>query len=382
MTDRPRDPALAERARREQAERRADREAGVDRALLARLPKAELHCHLDGSVRPATLLDLGREQGVRMPKDDPEALRAFMRVDDARNLEDYLARFEITLSVMQTEASLERIAYELAADAAAEGVRYLEVRYAPVLNTRGGLELGATVEAPLRGLARAEREHGIVSRVLVCGIRNMDPGVSLELARLAVEYRKRGVVGFDLAGGEAGNPASLHLAAFEHARSHDLAITCHAGEGAGAESVRDAVHVCGAHRLGHATRLIEDESLTDYVNDRRICCECCLTSNVQTRATDTYETHPFRAYFDRGLNVVLNTDNRLMSGTTLVDEYVHAAAHLDFSFDELSRVALNGFESAFLPFEERRALRDRAAADIAALRASLDGRAGRAGVPA
>ena len=341
----------------------------VDRELLRRLPKAELHCHLDGSVRPATLLDLGREQGVPMPAATEDALREFMIVRDARTLEDYLARFDVTLSVMQTEAALERIACELAADAAAEGVKYLEVRYAPVLNIRGGLPLGAAVEAPLRGLARAEREHGIVARVIVCGIRNMSPEVSLELARLAVAYRARGVVGFDLAGGEAGNRASRHAKAFEFARSHDMACTCHAGEGDGAESVREAVHVCGASRIGHATRLIEDEALTEYVNDRRIALEICLTSNVQTRATESYETHPLRQYYERGLNVVLNTDNRLMSGTTLVDEYEHAS-RIGFGFDELAKMALNGFESGFLPFAERKVLFDRAKAEIAALRAA------------
>ena len=341
----------------------------VDRELLRRLPKAELHCHLDGSVRPATLLELAREQGVTMPAQSPEALREFMIVRDAHNLEEYLARFEITLSVMQTATSLERTAYELAEDAAAEGVRYIEARYAPVLNVRGGLSLGAAVEAPLRGLARAERDHGIVGRVIICGLRNMSPDVSLELARLAVAYRKQGVVGFDLAGGEFGNPATLHAKAFEHARCHDLACTCHAGEGAGAESVRQAVHVCCASRLGHATRLIEDEALTEYVNDRRIALEICLTSNVQTRATDSYETHPLRQYYERGLNVVLNTDNRLMSGVTLVDEYEHAT-RLGFEFDDLARMALNGFESSFLPFEERRVLVERARAEIAALRAA------------
>jgi adenosine deaminase len=341
----------------------------LDRELLRRLPKAELHCHLDGSVRPATLLDLGREQGVAMPAATEESLREYMIVRDARSLEDYLARFDVTLSVMQTEAALERIAYELAADASAEGVRYIEVRYAPVLNIRGGLALGAAVEGPLRGLGRAEREHGIVGRLIVCGIRNMSPEVSLELARLAVAYRRHGVVGFDLAGGEAGNPASRHAKAFEYARCHDMACTCHAGEGDGAASVREAVHVCGANRIGHATRLIEDEALTEYVNDRRIALEICLTSNVQTRATASYETHPLRQYFDRGLNVVLNTDNRLMSGTTLVDEYEHAS-RIGFDFDELSRIALNGFESGFLPFEERRLLLDRARAEIAALRAA------------
>jgi adenosine deaminase len=341
----------------------------LDRELLRRLPKAELHCHLDGSVRPRTLIELGEEQGVSMPARDEATLRTYMIVNDARNLEDYLARFEVTLAVMQRGNALERIAYELAEDAAAEGVRYIEVRYSPVLNARGGLSLGEAVEAPLRGLDRAQRDYGIVTRVIVCGIRTMSPDISLELAKLAVAYRGRGVVGFDLAGGEAGNSASRHVRAFEYARCNDMACTCHAGEGDGAQSVREAVHVCGANRIGHATRLIEDQSLMEYVNDRRIALEICLTSNVQTRATDSYETHPLREFYDRGLNVVLNTDNRLMSGTTLVDEYEHAATRLGFGFDELARIALNGFESAFIPFDQRQSLIDRAKAEIAALRA-------------
>lgn len=341
--------------------------AAVSRDLLVRLPKAELHCHLDGSVRPQTLIELGQELGVAMPRDDAESLRAYMRVDDARNLEDYLQRFEITLSVMQTEAAIERIAYELAVDAAAEGVRYLETRFAPVLNTRTGLDMGAVIEASVRGLQRAEREHDIVARAIVCAIRNQPVDLAVEQARLALAYRGHGVVGFDLAGGEAGNPARRFKEAFQLVRDNDMACTCHAGEGFGPESVRDAVHVCNCDRVGHGTRIIEDASLFDYINDRRICVECCLTSNVQTRATASYDAHPFREYFDRGLNVVLNTDNRLMSGTSLVDEYEHATTQLGFTFDELTRVALNGFESSFLPYAERRALIQRVESEIAAL---------------
>lgn len=336
--------------------------------VLRRLPKAELHCHLDGSVRPETLLELAHEYHMPMPAADVEALRDFMVVRDARKLEDYLARFDITLSVMQTAAALERIAYELAEDAHADGVRYVEVRYAPVLNTRHGLSLGEAVEAPLRGLARAERDHGIVGRVIVTALRNLPAGISLELARLAVAYRGRGVVGFDLAGPELGHPAAEHAEAFAYARQHELACTCHAGEGAGATSVRDAVHVCGAHRIGHATRLFEDASLTQYVTDRRIALEICLTSNVQTRAAESYAAHPFRRYFDAGCNVVLNTDNRLMSGTTLTDEYVHAARHLEFTVAELCDVALNGFASAFLPWADRLGLMRAVTPEIDALR--------------
>jgi adenosine deaminase len=342
--------------------------APISRDILRRLPKAELHCHLDGSVRPQTLIDLGRELGKPMPAPDAESLRSYMKVTDARNLEDYLARFETTLSVMQTSSALERIAYELAEDASKDGVRYLEVRYAPILNVREGLALEEAVEAPLRGLARAHSEHGIVGKVLVTAIRNMPASDSQMLSELAVSFKERGVVGFDLAGGEAGFPASAHAAAFSHALKNDLACTCHAGEGDGSESVRQAVHVCGAHRIGHATRLIEDSMLTDYCNDHRIPLEICLTSNVQTRVADSYANHPFREYFDRGLQVVLNTDNRLMSGVTLTDEYVHASHDIGFTFDELARVALNGFESAFVHLDERKRLIAVAERTIAELR--------------
>ena len=288
-----------------------------------------------------------------MPRDNATALADFMRVDDARNLEDYLERFEVTLSVMQTGPALERIAFELAEDAVADGVRYIETRYAPVLNVRQGLKVHEAVEAAVRGLDRARTQYGIVGHVIVTALRGNAPSESMMLSELAVAYRGAGVVGFDLAGGEFGNPAADHKAAFANARRHDMACTCHAGEGDGPDSVRQAVHDCGANRIGHATHLIEDPSLTQYVNDRRIALEICLTSNVQTRATESYETHPLREYFDRGMNVVLNTDNRLMSGVNLTDEYVHASRHLGFSFDELCDIAINGFSSAFVDYEQR-----------------------------
>ena len=344
----------------------------IPRDVLRRLPKAELHCHLDGSVRPQTLLDLGGELGIRMPRMDAEGLRNYMRVDDARNLEDYLARFEITLAVMQTAAALERIAYELVEDAARDGVQYLEMRYAPVLNTRDGLEMHDVVEATLRGVERAERDHGTVARVIVCALRHQPVATAIAHAELAVAYRDRGVVGFDLAGGEAGNPPSRYAEAFRLAQRHDVRCTCHAGEGAGADSVRDALFGCSVHRLGHATRLIEDRALVDYACENRVPLEICLTSNVQTHATESLRRHPFREYYDRGLNVVLNTDNRLMSDTTLTDEYAAANAALGFTFDELAAVALNGFEGGFIPAGLRAKLGDAAREQIAQLRREIE----------
>ncbi len=334
---------------------------------LRRLPKAELHCHLDGSLRPATLLELGREYGVDMPRQTAEELGKYMVVSDARSLEDYLQRFEITIAVMQSADAIERIAYELGEDAWNDGVRYIEVRNAPILNSRGKLSIGEALEAQIRGLERAQRDFGIIGRSIICSLRQLPPETSLEMARLAVAYKDRGVVALDLAGGEAGFPAAAHESAFTFAREHNLAVTVHAGEGDGADSVREAVHSCGAHRIGHATRLIEDAALTQYVNDRRIGLEICLTSNVQTHAASSYETHPLREYFDRGMNVALNTDNRLMSGTTLTDEFAFAARHLDFTLDELSTLALNSFESAFLPWEQRMDLLEAVSMELLAM---------------
>lgn len=341
--------------------------AAITSEVLRRLPKAELHCHLDGSVRPQTLLELARDLGHPMPRDDADALRDHMRVDGAHNLEEYLERFTVTLSVMQTAEAMERVAYELAEDCAREGVRYLEVRYAPVLNQREGLTLAQAVDHPLRGLRRAEREYGITARVIVCAIRNMPSATSMELARLAVDHRGDGVVGFDLAGGEAGYPAAAHAAAFRHCAEHGLACTCHAGEGDGAGSIAQAIHDCGARRIGHGTRLHEDPALMALAREQGIHLECCLTSNVQTRVAASYDTHPLREYFDAGLQVSINTDNRLMSGTDLVTEYGHAARHLGFTLDELVRVARNGFANAFIAGAEREALLARVDAEFVAM---------------
>lgn len=331
------------------------------------LPKADLHIHLDGSLRPSTLIDLAAEYGVRLPTTDPDALADYMYVREARDLVDYLARFDTTLSVLQTADALERVAYELAEDAAAENVRYMEVRYSPVLNIKQGLSLEGALEASLRGLRRAGEDFGIRTAVIVCALRHMKPETSLQLAELAVDFRKSGVVAFDLAGPERDHPPKRHAEAFRHAGAANLALTVHAGEAFGPASIHQAIHLCHANRIGHGTRLFEDAELMAYVNDFRIPLEICLTSNVQTRATMSFASHPLRLYYDEGLLVTLNTDNRMMSGTTMSEEFAHAADDLAFTSDELCRIALMGFEAAFLPRAEKVTLLDRTRAEIDAL---------------
>ena len=340
----------------------------IDREFLVRLPKSELHCHLDGSLRPETLLELGAASGALLPAADVVGVRRAMRVPDGCTLETYLSSFSVTLDVLQTAAALERVAFELAEDAAREGVWYLEVRFAPILNTRLGLSVDDVVAAVGRGLARAERDTGIVARIIICALRQMGPQASLEVARFAVAHQHAGVVGFDLAGAEAGHPAGAHVAAFRYAQAHALACTCHAGEADGAESVRQAIEVCDAIRIGHGTRLIEDGALTAYAAAHGVALEVCLTSNVQTGATSSYRSHPLRAYLDQGVPVVLCTDNRLMSDTTVTSEYAHAAAAHALTLDELCAMARTGFEYSFLPEAEGRALLGRVDAAIRTLR--------------
>jgi adenosine deaminase len=341
----------------------------VTRELLHRLPKAELHVHLDGSLRPETMLELAGEYGKPMPASEPGALADYMHVQDARNLVEYLERFEITLSVMQTAEALERIAYELAQDLAAENVRYAEIRYSPILNIREGLPLTEAVDAPLRGLRRAEADFGIRTGVIICGIRNMEPGTSRDLADLTVAYKDRGVVAFDLAGAEYNYPAKKHKDAFYTVINKNMAATIHAGEAYGPESIHQALHYCQADRIGHGTRLFEDPDLMRYVNDFRIPIEICLTSNVQTRAVHTFAEHPVRTYYDEGIVLSLNTDNRLMSATTVTEEFWRAHEHLGFTWSELVDITLMGFDSAFLHRPEKLALVEQVKREIAAIEA-------------
>lgn len=326
----------------------------IERKLIEMLPKTDLHVHLDGSLRLNTILELATEQDIHLPATDPEKLKEIVTCErGCKDLEEYLQAFAVTLSVLQTEAALRRAARELLEDAAAEHIRYLEVRYAPMLHTGKGLSPEQVIEAVTSGLQQGEAEFGVKWGVIACAIRNQPPANSLKLAEIAVAYRNRGVVAFDLAGGEYGHPAIEHLAAFQYCRDHNFNLTIHAGEATGAESIHQALHRCGAHRIGHGTRLYEDHDLLNYVNDHRICLEVCLTSNCDTRAVPEIAAHPFREYLEKGLQVTLNTDNRLVSNTTLTDEYMKAIEAFDLSFKQVKRIILNGFNNAFLPYESK-----------------------------
>jgi adenosine deaminase len=329
------------------------------------LPKADLHVHLDGSLRLETILDLAERDGIRLPATTVEGLREAIGCGrHFGSLVEYLRGFAITLEVMQNESSLERIAFELAEDAHFENVRYMEVRYSPMLHTQRGLKLTAVVEAVLEGLDRAGKTYGIRSNVIVCGIRNISPGHSYEMAELAVAYKGRGVVGFDLAGAEADNPAKDHRDAFQLVRDNNINCTIHAGEAYGPASIAQAIHVCGAHRIGHGCRLIESGDLLHYVNDHRIPLECCPSSNVQTGAVRNLGNHPLALYFDLGVRVTINTDNRLITDTSVSKELWLVHSQMGVPFRDVKRMVLWGFKSSFLPFHEKQVYLRRVGAEL------------------
>jgi adenosine deaminase len=322
-----------------------------------RLPKADLHVHLDGSLRLSTILELAREQGVTLPATDEDGLRKAMHVgENTGSLVEYLKAFDITLRVLQTEEALYRAAYELGADAADENVRYMEVRYSPMLHIDRGLRLTQVVETVLRGLRDAELAFGIESNLILCGIRNISPAHSLEMAELVVAYKGRGVVGFDLAGAEYDYPPKRHSEAFALVRRNNVNVTIHAGEAYGPASIAQAIHDCGAHRIGHGCRLREDGDLLHYVVDHRIALECCPSSNVQTGAITSLARHPIRLYYNLGARVTVNTDNRLITDTSVSKELYLLHTELRFSVREIKDLLINGFKSAFLPFHEKRRL--------------------------
>jgi len=323
-------------------------------AIIQRLPKTDLHVHLDGCLRPRTLIDLAEAQGVKLPtRNLPRLTRLLEAGKRTRNLADYLKIFDITLSVMQERDALYRVAYELVEDAAAENVRHLEVRYSPVLHRRKKLTYDNIVEPVIAGLRDAGVRHHMSTGAIICGIRSMAPKISYELAELAVAYKGRGVLAFDLAGQERDYPAKEHRDAFQLILKHNINSTVHGGEAFGPASIAQALHYCGAHRIGHGTRLLEDPDLMRYVNDHRIPLEVCLSSNVQTRAVKSFKEHPFGYYFRQGLRVTLNTDSRLISATTVSQELSLAVRAFRLSPYELKRIVIMGFKSAFLPYQQK-----------------------------
>ena len=343
-------------------------------ATVRQAPKALLHDHLDGGLRPATVLDLAEQTGYGdLPATDADGLAAWFRTAaHSGSLVRYLEPFAHTVGVMQTPEALYRVAYECVEDLAADNVVYAEIRFAPELHIDRGLSLDAVVDAVLAGFADGEKAAGsegrtITVRCLVTAMRHQ--ARSQEIAQLAIQFRDKGVVGFDIAGAEAGYPPTRHLDAFEYMRNHNGHFTIHAGEAFGLPSIHEAIAFCGADRLGHGVRIADDITvapdgtvnlgrLASLLRDKRIPLELCPSSNVQTGAVGSIAQHPFDLLAKCRFRVTVNTDNRLMSDTTMSQEMLRLVEAFGYGWSDLARFTINAMKSAFIPFDQRLAIID------------------------
>ncbi|MFB7865349.1 MULTISPECIES: adenosine deaminase [unclassified Streptomyces] len=339
---------------------------------IRRAPKVLLHDHLDGGLRPGTIIELARAQGYEsLPETEPDKLGIWFReAADSGSLERYLETFAHTCAVMQSREALVRVAAECAVDLAEDGVVYAEVRYAPEQHLEGGLTLEEVVEAVNEGFREGERQarangHRIRVGALLTAMRHA--ARALEIAELANRYRDSGVVGFDIAGAEAGFPPTRHLDAFEYLKRENNHFTIHAGEAFGLPSIWQALQWCGADRLGHGVRIIDDIEVADdgtvalgrlaaYVRDKRIPLEMCPTSNLQTGAAASYQEHPIGLLRKLHFRATVNTDNRLMSGTSMSREFELLVEAFDYTLDDMQWFTVNAMKSAFIPFDERLAM--------------------------
>lgn len=335
------------------------------REIIKACPKVLTHDHLDGGLRPETVIELAKEEKVELPENDPVRLSEwFFRGANKGSLKEYLEGFSITTGVMQTEQALYRVAFEMMEDMKNDGVAYVETRFSPLFHTKRGLSYDQIVEAVIRGLKDGARKFGNKFGLIICAMRNTSPKRSVEMAELAVRFRSQGVVGFDLAGDEIGHPPKNHLEAFHYIQRNNFYITIHAGEAFGKESIWQALQFCGTHRIGHGINLkhdimdqdgkiIEMGSLAQYVLDRRVPLEMCLSSNLHTGSVPHLRYHPFPIFYRNGFRVTLNTDNRLMSRTTLTEEFFLAVKQYNLTLRDCERLSLNAMKSAFFDFPAR-----------------------------
>ncbi len=321
----------------------------IDRVKATKLPKADLHCHLDGSVRTSTIRDLAKKAGAKLPTEDIEELEKYVRVPEScRSLTDFLACFNFFYDFLKDPEAVERIAYELVEDVSKENVRILEVRFAPPLQEiPGKFSADEVVERALSGLAQGEKDFKVKTGAILCFYRSLSEEQNDATLSALKKYFGKGVVGADLAGDESRYPFSLYQKYFKTARDMGVPLTAHAGEAAGADSIRAALDM-GVRRIGHGTRLKEDAFLVKRVIDERVALEVCLTSNVQTQTVKDYPQHPVKNYFDSGVVITLNTDDRSVSGIDLSYEISKASQVYGFTDEEMIKIILNGFEASFL----------------------------------
>lgn len=326
--------------------------------MISELPKVDLHVHLDGCIKPATLLRLAEQQGLSLPSTDSIDLIPYVQVsEECTSLTEYLAKFDFVLPFLQTKEALEQVAYEVVEQAAEHHIKYIEVRFAPQLHRSTNMTAEETIFNVIQGLRRGEADFGVKARVIAICMRNHSTEANLEVIEAASHFKGQGLVAVDLAGDELSYPAFLFREVFALASTYGIPVTIHAGEAAGADNIEEAILNLGAVRIGHGVRLKENSRLMQMIQEQKIPLELCPTSNIQTKAVTGWDAYPIREYFDQGILFTVNTDNPGVSGTDITKEYKLIVEKYGFTLRELTILIMNGVEASFLEDEEKAALK-------------------------
>lgn len=327
--------------------------------LLKKIPKIDLHLHLDGALRVNTIYELAKEQGYKLPTEDINELPKYVQVPpNCRSLSDFLKTFETCYPLLMNPYAMERIAYEVSEDCAKNNVKYCEIRFAPVLQAKGDYSMEEILNGVLKGLAKAHYKYDIINPLILCCYRSEPAETSIETVKLALKYRDSGIVGIDLAGDEEHFPAEIHKEAFDLAYKNNMFITIHAGEAGPAFNIKEALQLLHANRIGHGIKIIQDKELYNSVIEKQIPFEICLTSNVQTTVVKDYESHPFFKCFKDGLKVTINTDDPGVSNITLADEYFLLVKYYNFGWKDIIKILENGIDSSFTTLERKEKLKE------------------------
>ncbi|WP_086315318.1 adenosine deaminase [Enterococcus sp. 7F3_DIV0205] len=329
----------------------------MKREQVKKLPKIELHCHLDGSVRPETLRKIATPQGISLPADNEQLKELLVAPVDCQNLNDYLERFDLVLSCLQTEAALTAAAFDVISQAAEEHIQYIEVRFAPSLHTEKGLSLPKIIKAVLAGLEQGQQRFGVKSNALLCGMRHEDTAAIEKIVQLTEDFKTDGIVGFDLAGNESDFPPYTFEETLELVNQLTIPLTLHAGECGCGKNVADAIYL-GAKRIGHGIAVKDTPEYFSLLRDKNILIEMCPTSNFQTKTITRLEDYPFQTFIDAGIKVCINTDNRTVSNTTLTDEYMKLHEWYGITYADMEKLNHNAVDGAFIPESEKQVLHE------------------------
>jgi adenosine deaminase len=327
----------------------------LEEKIVKKLPKIELHCHLDGSIRPATLRKIADQQGIDLPKEDPQLHQLMIAPEKCKDLNDYLTRFHLVVQCLQTKAALKMAAYDVLSQAAAESIAYIEVRFAPSLHTKKGLSLTEVVTAVLSGLKQGMQDFNIKSNALLCGMRHEEQQSIAQIVHLAKTFKDSGVVGFDLAGNESDYPPVTFEEILNLAKQLTIPITLHAGECGCGHNVAEAVYL-GATRIGHGIALKDTPQYLPLLKEKKILLEMCPTSNLQTQTIQSPAEYPLRQFMAAGLKICINTDNRTVSNTTLTQEFLQLAQWCQLTYEEMKQLNQNAVSGAFLSAAEKNTL--------------------------